>query len=96
MTDTHTQTPMFRVQRGPHIVGTIRASDLTTHGELLVRAKYELAQMVGGQLARSILRGIATQYSDGTFSVRPTDGNGHHSRDTDGNIISYWFTPYTI
>lgn len=98
MTDSHTiqRTPMFRVTRKSQIIGTIRQSDLTTHGDLLARAKYELAQMVGGNLARSILRGRVTQYSDGSLSISPVDSRGNYSTDGKKNLITFWFTPYTL
>lgn len=85
---------MFRITRGGRTVGTLRASDMTTHGEVLGRLRYEVAAMVGGTLGPSVLRGNVTQYSDGSYSVRPKDARGRISTDERGNIITYWAVPY--
>lgn len=85
---------MFRISRGRHTVGTLRKSDMTTHGDVLGRLRYEVAAMVGGTLARSILRGRVTQYSDGSYSVSPCNARGRSSLDERGNIITYWAIPY--
>lgn len=86
-------TEMYRITRGTHIVGTIRKSDLANHGAIPIRLRYELAQMVSGPIAQSILRGHVTEYSDGSYSVRPRNTKGY-ATDTRGNLISYWVTPY--
>jgi len=91
-----TGVEMYKVTRKGKFVGAIRKSDLTTHGDLLVRAKYELAQMVGGQLAKSILRGRASLFSDGTIIIGPCDSKGHCSIDQKKNLISFIFTPYVF
>lgn len=85
---------MYNITRKGKFVGNIRASDLTNHGDLLERARYELAQMVGGNLAKSILRGKISQYSDGSLILGPADAKGKRSVDEKGNLISYIFTPY--
>jgi len=91
-----TGVEMYKVTRKGKFVGAIRKSDLTTHGDLLVRAKYELAQMVGGQLAKSILRGRASLFSDGTIIIGPCDSKGHCSIDGRCGVVSFIFTPYVF
>lgn len=98
MTEKCTQSSdvaMYRVTRGAsYSVGTLRASDLTTHGDLLTRAKYEVALMVDKRMGRCILQGSATLYSTGEVTIWPCNARGKHLV-RDGRTVTYWLNPYT-
>lgn len=88
--------PMYKLTRKGSFVGCIKQADVgQPHGETPVRLRYELALMVGSPLAKSILRGHVTQYSDGSYSISPRNSKGY-ATDPRGNLITYWVTPYTF
>lgn len=87
-------TEMYEVRQAGKIVGTIRKSDLTNMGDLLIRARYEVAAMVGGSMGRAILNGKVSQYTTGEIILSPRISRGRRSVDARGNLRYYFLVPY--